>query len=187
MIEEIRKHKTLLIVVALLVVLKIVVLPILAWQDSLLVESSLLQNKKARIERLFASETRTDEYAAELNARIKQAETVFLQVTEKAKFQLERQQWLEAKLSLYSLQSNNFGWAPVQFIPELDLISQSAQLSMSGKTSDIVSFMRDLQTQAFYISIEGFALNLSGQRDENLGKGQFRLNLTFYGQGKNVS
>lgn len=180
MMQEIKKHKMALSLIALLVSIKFILIPILEWQDEQLVEISLLEKQTSRIDKVLDNKQQIEDYSARLKNTLASSEQLFLLASDSSAFELAQQQWLESKLKQYDLDANNIGWTPPYQDADSKLQGHNVQLNIDGKTTNIIAFIQDLQSQLHYIEIQAFNISLKRQSNLRLGTGRTRLNLVFY-------
>ncbi|MFQ3189628.1 MAG: 5-formaminoimidazole-4-carboxamide-1-beta-D-ribofuranosyl 5'-monophosphate synthetase [Paraglaciecola sp.] len=180
MIQEFKKHKMALSLIAILISIKYVLIPIFDWQDEQHVEVNLLQKQVSRINRVLHNSQEIEDYSVLLKNTLATSETLFLSAIDSSTFELEQQQWLEGKLKQYELDANNIGWTPPQQYVDSKLLGHNVQLNIDGKTSNVIAFIQELQSQNHYIEIQAFNISFKRQSNLKLGTGRTRLNLVFY-------
>jgi len=184
MLEDIKKYKWSLAFITLLICIKIIIVPIFAWQDEQLSAIGLLKKQYVRIENVLNNRQQIEEYATSLSQSLAAQDKLFLKTVNPATFQLEQQQWLEEKIRVHDLKIDNIGWAPSQVLEENNLVTHNVQLNIDGKTSNVIAFIQRLQAQPNYIAVQAFNISFKSQRELNLGTGRVRLNLIFYRRDK---
>jgi hypothetical protein len=182
MLQEIKKYKLALSLIALLLSIKFVFVPIFEWQDEKLLEVGLLQKQVSRIHNVLDNRQEIERYAESLSRSLQQKASLFLSTSNVSTFQLEQQQWLEKKIKEFGLKANNIGWSPSQTFEGINLVAHNMQVNLNGNTSSIVEFIQELQKQQNYIAIQAFNISFKQQSNLNLGSGRMRLNLIIYRQ-----
>jgi hypothetical protein len=182
MMQDIKKHKIALSLIALLLIIKFVFVPVFEWQNETLLEVDLLQKQVSRIDNVLNNRQEIESYGDSLANSLAFSSELFLVSSDVSTFELEQQQWLELKIGEYELIAKNIGWSPSQKHAGSNLVAHNVQLNIDGNTSNIIKFIQDLQSQKYYIGVQAFNIRFKSQSGQSLGTGVTRLNLIFYRQ-----
>lgn len=178
-LQELRRHKLALSVIAVLVVIKFLLVPLMEWQEQKVSEIALLESKQNRMQQIFSNQQQLESYQLRLQQRLQEAQRYFLPLKDDSAFQLEQQKWLEARVNEHELKLSNIGWSPKLDMPELNAAVFRAQLSLEGRTLDVINFLQHLHSQSHYIEVRDMTINYSRQTARKLGRARVRLNLGF--------
>jgi hypothetical protein len=177
---DIKKHALLLSILALLAVLNFIVVPILDWQDKLIVQISSQQKQVVRIEKVL---TEDNEQSVNRNMLIKHLENItrlFFPYASDSAFKLERQQAFESLLTKHQLKSANIGWQAVTELQGPILKRYQVKIKFDGKLVDVVAMFIELESLLPWSEIEDFNISTRGTQKEDLGyitNGNMTINL----------
>jgi len=168
--NELKKHALLLSIVALLILVKFAVMPIMQWQDNAVVELRNLQKKLGKVSQVLGSEDKTGEVNQQVAEQLAAAQQLFFAHQSQSAFELAQQQYFEALTEKHNLRSRNFGWQNVSQRDDLALTRFQAAIRIDGKLKDIIALFVELETQTKRIEIVGFNISPKSQSEKSLGR-----------------
>ncbi|MCC2614811.1 hypothetical protein LJ739_00985 [Aestuariibacter halophilus] len=139
------QNKTILLgFVAVLLVIKFAVVPLIDWQDS---TAATVHRQAAQLEkgkRLLANQ---EDIAARVQALEALRETLqeglVFSAEDQTSLQIELQSFLGKRLEEYGLEARNINW--LNSLSKGPLVEQRVELSLSGKLHGLISFMLDVE------------------------------------------
>ena len=127
------KHKVLLSVLAVLLLLRFIVVPIFAWQDEKIAQLQSSQQRLTKAENVIERLPQITQELEKLQRSNQQLASYYSTETSMPAFKLKQQQQIEKLFESYNVQVKNFNWAAD--IP--GVIDQSrANITFDGKTKD---------------------------------------------------
>lgn len=176
---ELKQHALLLSFVAVLLVLKLIILPVFQWQDAMLADIRLLEKKILKINQVLSDETEHSKFNQNLTSELAKANDIFFPKLSESAFKLKHQKMLASMLDKNKLTATNVGWQVTAQFDELAMKRYQLQIHLQGQTINIVNFMSELESFPQRIRVIDFYLALQGQKLDNAGQvnGWIKLNL----------
>tara|TARA_R110002167_G_scaffold366448_1_gene597397 strand:- start:20056 stop:20679 length:624 start_codon:yes stop_codon:yes gene_type:complete len=178
--NEIKKHALALSLIAILIIVKFILVPVIDWQDNTLTNIRLLEKKQIKIENVLNDQTRNLSKKRQLIDIVTDMEVAFFPYQSESAFKISQQKKLEALLSKYNLLSQNIGWQTSTVFDELSITRYPVQLRFQGELLDVITFFSVLESEQRKIKIADFNLSLKGQNEQELGTVNGRIVLYFY-------
>ena len=166
---EIKKHALLLTVLALMLTAKFIVVPIIIWQDQLLLEIAMQEKKLGKSDVLLSKKSDHHTINDKLKGKIAEIETLFYPYQKGSTFKLERQKKFESIIEQYQLKLKSFYWQAVSNEDNLDVMRYTVKIKITGQVSDIINMLTLLESQSHYIEIQSFNVLISRKDYKSLG------------------
>ncbi|XQW85905.1 hypothetical protein ACOYR1_03950 [Thalassotalea piscium] len=177
---ELKKHALLLSLMLTLIVFKFVVVPIYEWQEVKLAEIELLTKKKMKIEGVLQQKSSFKENFDLLAAEVAKGNTAFFTFQKEADFKLTQQKLIERMLKKHQIVPSNIGWQVTTPLPEFELLNYQLRVQFSGKTLDLINFIKDTESFSRRIEISDFYISVTNQKNNSLGKSAGWFIINFY-------
>ena len=178
--ETLKQYSVLLSLLALLLVLKLVVVPVLDWQEAQLTEIRQLERKQSRVDNLFDRLDEDSQLSRQLDTYLEKAETLFFPMQSASAFKLRQQKWVEQLVGKHQLQLKNIGWEKSVVIDSVQLERFQLKLTYSGKSENVLALHKDLESQPHWMVLDQINYNFKGQNQERLGQITARVTLHFF-------
>lgn len=180
--ETFKQHPLLLTFLAVLVVLRFILVPVLEWQDSKIATINQLEKRVSKAERAIKTKEFNEQGLTDLLPYQKQVNELFYPTEPENTFKLARQQWLETLLAKHQVQSVNLGWQGSGEVKDLPLLKHKLELQFNANMVDFPAFQLALQDNPQLLEIDSLMLTLKGQRKEKLGRISGKMTMLFYQQ-----
>ena len=180
--EQIENNQLLLIILAVLLIAKLLVEPIINWQNQQLVDNQTLAKKVHKTAQLLNQQTALQSATDQVSTELVQLQQFYYPYQEQSQFRLTQQQAIEKLIAQSHLSLTNIGWQPAFVLPNTPLQRQQLTLNVSGKSIDFVGFIQQLERVQPYIEVAEFNVSLKGQNDTSLGRVNGSLRLIYYVQ-----
>lgn len=167
--NELKKYKFWLIVITYLLCLKLIILPIISWQDTLVVTNQSLDRKNKKSQALIEQKENLELMLAEQKKEISIARSYFREVKSTSDFQLSEQKLIEEQLKRFELDSVSIGWASTEKTSEL-ITELELNLSIKGGGYDVLRFLIEITTENKINRVSQMNLTFSYQSPGNLGQ-----------------
>jgi len=155
------KHKIMLAMVSVLVLIRFVIVPILAWQDEKIAKIQSSNQRIAKAEKVIARLPKITLALEKLQLSNQSTEAFFTKAQSLPAFKLEQQQQIESLFKRFDIKVNNFNWAAD--IP--GKISQSrAKINFEGKTSDLARLHLAIAGLPTLIKVTQWTANIKKKR-----------------------
>lgn len=177
---ELKKHGLLLSLLAILLLAKFLLIPVIEWQDTITSDIQLLEKKSQKVDRVIAGESNTNKINLLLSEEVAKGNKLFFSHQTQSKFKLGQQKLIESLLDEYQIKSQNIGWQTPSELASLQVIRHPLQLRFSGKTLDVIKFIASVEKSQEKIEVSDFNLSLKRQSENSLGQCDGRLTLNFY-------
>ena len=177
---ELKKHGFLLSVLAVLLVAKFVLVPVIEWQDAMIADIQLLEKKSQKVARVISGESNTNEINLLLSEEVAKGNKLFYPHQAQSKFKLQQQKLIESLLAEHQLKSQNIGWQTPSELTFIQVDKHPLQLRFSGKTLDVMKFIAAIEKLEKKIEVSDFNLSLKKQNENSLGQCDGRLTVNFY-------
>jgi len=155
------KHKIMLSLLTVLMLIRFVIVPIFSWQDE---KVAKIQNSKQRIaktENVIARLPQITSALKKLQLSNKNIESFFTKKKSLAAFKLQQQQQIESLFTTHGIKVKNFNWAAD--IP--GKISESrAKITFEGKTSDFARLHLAIARLPTLIKVAEWTANIKKKR-----------------------
>jgi len=178
--RELKQHAWLLAFMFVLLVAKLIIVPVLNWQEDKLADIRLLEKKQHKIASVLARNNKNKQLNTELSAVLKKTTRIFFPYQKETDFKLTQQKLLETLLTKHNLTIKNIGWQAPLVFEELFAKRYEIQIRVNGKITDIVEFMATLEANPQYIDISHFNLIVKKKKNEVVGDANGRFNLYLY-------
>lgn len=168
--DEIKKYKTLLLILTGLLLAKFVIVPVLAWQDNIILENKNIQKRLNKAKSLLSNNEQLVAQSNELNETVSNLEKAVFKATPEAEFKLAQQKKLESIVKKNNLKLMNFGWQIISTDEDLNIKRFQIQLSLNGNTTDIIRFMAELEALEQHVDFSDFNIAPKKRGGGALGK-----------------
>lgn len=157
--NDLKKHRHLLILLAVLMVVKFVLVPIVEWQDGVISDIKFQEKKLMKVTKVLNNESNVNVVMAQLNEQLLSAKQLIHTHVPEAKFKLTQQLNFEELLAKYNLTIINIGWNSNSLIKELDVTRFQMNIRFNGNMIDIIHFYTEIEGQKPWIEIDALNLN----------------------------
>jgi len=180
--ETFKQHPRLLTLLAVLVVLRFILVPVLEWQESKIATISQLEKRLFKAERAIKTRAVNEQGVSSLLPYQQQVRALFYPAEAENTFKLARQQWLENLLAKHKVQAVNLGWQGSGQVAGLPLLKHKLELQFTAAMVDFPAFHLALQASPKLLEIDSLTLTLKGQRKNKLGRASGKMTMLFYQQ-----
>jgi len=170
----------LLSIVAVLLVVKFIIVPVLDWQNEIKTE---IENKSRQLAKMERATDNVDDYQRhikELNQSIEHQLKLFYPFSLESKFKIDYQKRLEAIAAEHNVLLTNIGWNSVLTVSEQRLEQYEVAVYYRGETIDFARFIKAIESTEQVTNVKDLNMSFRGQRDEKLGKISGNFVLNFY-------
>ncbi|SFC52347.1 hypothetical protein [Pseudoalteromonas denitrificans] len=177
---EFRKHALLLSFMAVLIVAKFIFVPIFDWQNKQLQSIKLLEKKQQKMTSVLTSKNETNEANTSLIKINSVGESFFFPYQTESAFKLKQQKMLETLVTKHKVQIERIAWQVITVFEDLSVKRYQLQLSIKGKTNQVVELFSAFENNEKLIDIKNFNVSFKGQRENTLGQLSGNLTLQLY-------
>jgi len=181
---ELKKHALLIAFIAILIVIKFVLIPVIEWQDNQLQEIRLLEKKQQKIDKVLLNTSKVENLNLQLNKVLLKVNTALFSYQKESIFKLNQQKMLEAMLKKHDLKLDRIGWKTSAEVSESAMIAYRLEMRLKGKTANVIQFITDLESHDKLIEINKFTVSFKGQNNKKLGTIIGNLTLQLYSYNK---
>ncbi|SUI75408.1 Uncharacterised protein [Shewanella morhuae] len=178
--EALKKHPSLIVLIALLCVIKFIVVPITEWQALQVADIRLLNKRIVRAESALMQQAQNTEALSQLQLRVTSNNGLLYPHESENTFQLQIQQKIEELLAQYQLKSTNIGWLRTEDIKEYQVIRYQLQVRFEGPMVYVPSFQLALEQLPQWIEVSQFTAGLRYQSSTSLGDTNGMFVLDFF-------
>ena len=115
MLEDLKKHQNALVLIALLIAIKFIILPILAWQDEVAARIELQQKALIKTQALIANEANIDLLLNSVQAQEQNLYAKYHSNDDIAQLKRDIQRAIEKKLDALGVKLQSIGWKEAPF------------------------------------------------------------------------
>lgn len=177
---ELKKHTFLLSIIALLLIIKIIIVPVFEWQNELITDIVLLVKKQNKIENVLSQYEKNKKQNELLSMELSKTQQLLFPNQSETDFKLTQQKMLEALLAKHNMKSQNMGWQTYSVLSELSATRYPIKMNITGKHSNLINFVSDIENNKPLIELNSFNVSFKGQREQNLGRITASLTLYLY-------
>lgn len=174
------EKKPLLLLLALLVVVKFVIYPVIDWQESTLDELKSANARLVKSSSVIENEDKLNDALSAVEAHQNVLERLISPYAEEAEFRFITQKLLSDMIDEYGMDTENIGWLSRLEITEAGLIRHQVRVVVDGKTTEVQKFVSELESNRDNILIRQFQVSLRYQDSDSLGRARLSLLLAFY-------
>ena len=167
--NELKKHRFLLALITLLLVIKFIIVPLMEWQDSMVIDLKAKEKKLAKIEKVLSEQSVVTADREKLELMLDNTEKLFFATQAESVFKLNQQQAFEKLLTKHQITTVNFSWEAKTELTPLKLIRYQIKTRLDGQFENLVSLYVDLENSKPWLQINDFNLSTSGNVDNSLG------------------
>jgi len=178
--NELKKHGFLLSIIIILIIIKFIIVPVFDWQSGKLSIIRLLEKKQLKVEKVLANQKEYINANESLVTIFKQIDSLFSHQKSESAFKLTQQQTIEKLLAQFNLKSQNIGWKGVSLLESIQLKRFQVEIHFKGKSIDVINFIVELEKQPQWIDIIDFNLSVKGQKKDEIGSMDGRININMY-------
>lgn len=180
--------KLMVFVVAILLLIKFALLPILSWQNQVIEEISQYERKNAKVERLLANQDKMFFDFVTSDKAYKTKANSYPTFADRSLFRLETQISFEMLLKQNGLQQSQFFWQDEQDKPVFDnLYKAKFNVRFSGLLKDFALLHSKLATLNKRYKIVNFRVRVKDQTAKSIGNASAVFSVEAYywlGDGK---
>jgi len=178
--NELKKYKYPLMLIAILCLFKFIIVPVFTWQDALIAENKLLERKVSKVESLIDDENALNSKLETTKNSLNELLTYFYPVKDAQAFRLAKQKEIEQQLAKYELKSSTVGWQNTVAIPDTPLTRFQLQYSFSGQSDQAIAYLLAQQSMGYWHELETLNINVRRQKAGRLGQMSITLRVSFY-------
>jgi len=178
--NELKKHSLLLGIVALLIIVKFIVLPVIEWQNTTVEANQGISKRLIKVKHILNNQTQSESMLARQSKKNDMVKMLFHEDTNPASFKLKMQQIVEKMLKDNEISITNFGWKKQQNIEVINAEENEFQIRFKGKLVDVITLMSKLEIENHLFNITGFNFDVKRQNKENLGYVTGRITIAIY-------
>lgn len=162
-----KNNPILLVSVAILVLLKFVVLPIIEWQNEMILEAGHLQKKidksKSHIKRM----PELYEYQRQLEASLTLVKAKVERYNNENRYQISKQREFESLFKKHKLTITSSHWKDV--IKSEEGATFQLQMQFRGMLKDLIVLQTEINLMRPSVTIGNLGVNIQGQQPNSLG------------------
>jgi hypothetical protein len=178
---ELKKHAVLLILLAILLLVKVVIVPIFDWQDIMITDIKAQQKKLAKTEGVLGKENKLATFNQQISEQLNNIDKLFYPYQTESSFKLAQQKHFESLISEYKLKVRSFSWQAASQNKEIQSIRYQVQLRVSGDINNMIDFITAIETQGTYVDVNRLDISIKSQNEKSLGTTKnARITLRFY-------
>jgi hypothetical protein len=178
--NELKQKSWLLILLAVLVVIKFIIVPIIDWQTDSLSEIALQQKKLNKMQYLLNNQQKITDQNRQIQHILDTAQTYFFHENDEASFKLNQQKLIEQLITKFSLSSQHIGWSEVIERSPHGIDKYQVEIKVKGKTVDVIRLMADIESHTPRIAISNFNLSLNNKLSNDLGTTDGKISLELF-------
>lgn len=178
--NELKKYKYPLMLIAILCLFKFIIVPVFTWQDALIAENKLLERKVSKVESLIDDENALNSKLETTKNSLNELLTYFYPAKDAQAFRLAKQKEIEQQLAKYELKSSTVGWQNTVAIPDTPLTRFQLQYSFSGQSDQAIAYLLAQQSMGYWHELETLNINVRRQKAGRLGQMSITLRVSFY-------
>lgn len=178
--NELKKHALPLGLIAVLMFFKIVIIPIVDWQDEQLMKLGLLEKKANKIQQLLLNNNETVIRSSDLQQRLSELSLKFYNNQETEVFKLQQQKLIESELKKYHIAVKNIGWNKYSEVENTPLFEYQIEYNVIGKTENVINYLLSLSSSKRHIDIKSLRLSFLKSSKGKLGEVTARIKQNYY-------
>jgi hypothetical protein len=178
--ESLKKHYLSLIVIILLAAIKFAVIPLLNWQNEMILSNSLLTKKLFKSSQAIDNQDLYQLELSKIEQQLNQGEQLFFNYTPQSLFQLTQQKNIEQLFNQHNIKINGFRWKVPQTKKQWQLILNEVKISFKGTVIDLQQLQMSLESQKQWFDNYDFNYTLDVRHEKRLGKVSGRMSLKLY-------
>jgi len=180
--EDLKKHALLLIILTFLLLAKFLYMPIIEWQNALIIEINTIEKKLRKIEGVLGNEEKILHANKQYEQQFAITKHLFFAQNSQATFKLQQQQMLEKVFEKSNIKITRFGWENTIPLVDLQVEHYPLKVYLSGKISDFVKLTTQLERYSPFIEVSGLVLVVKKQTSSNLGETKGNISLNLYAE-----
>ncbi|REL34891.1 hypothetical protein [Thalassotalea euphylliae] len=167
----------LIMLLALLLVAKFILVPIIEWQDELIADTSVKKRQALKAERLLSIETELKQTIENLDEQVAKLNTHVPKVDED-NFKINTQKSLVGIFNSHKIKIERAAW----LVPpdRGNMYPVTIQLSLSGRMSDFLASHYDIEANFPAAKIEELRININRHLEKSMGTFKGRISLKFF-------
>jgi hypothetical protein len=178
--EQLKQHKALLLLVAVLAALKFVFVPLIAWQNQTYSEITQLQSRLDKSEHVIKQQSQIAEALLQREAKLAAYNQLIFPQQDIAAFRIERQKQLNETFAQAQVQQLNLGWLPAFKFEDAKLHREQVRLNLKGNAAQVLSLLVKLESQQPAVIVEQLDTYLRNVDSESLGEVEVTVLLSFF-------
>jgi hypothetical protein len=163
--------KTLLPLVAVLLLLKFVLMPVFAWQNERVLDIASHEQKNAKVARLLASESQIKSQLEALSSNYSRDKKQIAHFSSAASFRIETKMNVDILMQDHSLYVRRFNWREKldkEIFPGMYMASFT--VNFAGKAKDFARLHAQLSTTNKGFRLTNFGLQVTKQSAQSMGR-----------------
>jgi len=184
MLNDLRKHATMLMVLLILVVVKFIIVPTLAWQEGLISENESYQSRIDRVQALTENREQLQESLNIVDKQQTLAQSLVHQYSDEAVFKLKMQKLLDNWAAKYDVKLSNVNWLTAVELRGSDIIKYPISAKVLGPSHDVIQFISYVESLSPIVDVDSLNLNIKRQRGRILGSIDGQLTVNLYMEAK---
>lgn len=177
--ETLKQKPYLFTLLAALLVMKFVVMPVIAWQNSKQVELQLSDKRLAKSEFAIANQDKIQPLLEKLREQVERTNAQLYPHQEENSFKLAQQKQLETTISELGLKVNGIGWLNTT-ITDNGVVQYQMQLNVGGDGVKIPQLFAAIEGGKYWIAVNDFSVAFRRQGKTNIGESNARMTLNYY-------
>ncbi|URQ89965.1 GspMb/PilO family protein [Pseudoalteromonas sp. SCSIO 43101] len=176
------KQQIALVLLAVLLVLKFAVVPLLDWQDEQIGVINNLQKRATKSQTVIDNQATIDSQQQQISKQLESINRLFVEPQKDTEFKLAMQQKVEQLMAKHNLQINNSNWLVSLKVANDSLMRHQLRLNISGKLINFQTVLVQLETNTPLMQVSDFNMRMKGQTAQELGQVDGTIQLSFYMQ-----
>jgi hypothetical protein len=161
-------RKTLLWLVAVLLIAKFIVMPVIEWQNSTLSEIHSLTKRLKKADALIANFAYLNQANQELTQALEQQRTWFFQGSESTQTQLQQLREIEGLAQKNQLNIVNSRWLGSQH--KQGYTEHRLELGINGELVNVIQLISDIESQKKPRRFDSWSVNIRGMSKNSIGR-----------------
>ena len=157
-------QKQLLSILGLLLLLKFIIVPVLDWQNSLVEELSIKEQRLLKSVKAVDESKELTETLEQLTKKNEQLQSLLFEHKPDTEFQLKQQQLVEGIFEENEIEISNIGWSPKSYVEEWQLTKFELRINFSGNISKLQNVKLLLESQEKWVELSEFNFRFGKKR-----------------------
>jgi hypothetical protein len=174
-LAELKQYTFLISIMVALFIIKMLVIPIIYWQNDTVAQNIALSKRLAKAESLIGRKQDNTQFNQQLDSILTEADKIMFLASSEVEFKLEVQQLLEKSLAEKRLNLERISWTPAINESDQRISRYRVDTVISGDTFKLIEFVAKIDTDLKFV-ISKFNIDL---RQVGGGRGQSNARISF--------
>jgi len=175
-----KQHALALSLIALLVLIKFVIIPTLAWQELTISSNQLLQQRLNKSSYALNNEIQMQSDLIEITAQLLKIKAILFNYQSKSRFQLTEQKKLESLFEQHNIEITRLAWKLELPLPQWQVVQHEIRFDIKGLVVDLQKLQATLDSRVQWYNNDDFNFKFDKRRGNKLGKVTGRMTIKLY-------